>query len=134
MPASRSVRAMILAPRSCPSKPGFATTTRIGRLAISPRVYPGLVARGAGSEDRRLAVDAPHRPARLADLALAGVGPRALDQVRHHVLVGGGGGLERGEGPIHGSLAAVAAHRGQRRHLALLDLERHLQDLERLVV
>src|SRR5580658_6439714 len=29
IPASRSARAMILAPRSCPSKPGFATTTRI---------------------------------------------------------------------------------------------------------
>src|ERR1700712_5285152 len=29
MPASRRARAMILAPRSCPSRPGFATTTRI---------------------------------------------------------------------------------------------------------
>src|SRR5436190_19249231 len=31
MPASRSARAMILAPRSCPSSPGLATTTRILR-------------------------------------------------------------------------------------------------------
>src|SRR3954451_20908667 len=31
MPASRSARAMILAPRSCPSRPGLATTTRILR-------------------------------------------------------------------------------------------------------
>src|SRR5919112_4713908 len=29
MPASRRARAMILAPRSWPSRPGFATTTRI---------------------------------------------------------------------------------------------------------
>src|SRR6266436_9325340 len=29
MPASRSARAMTLAPRSCPSRPGFATNTRI---------------------------------------------------------------------------------------------------------
>src|SRR5919206_2840801 len=29
IPASRRARAMILAPRSCPSSPGFATTTRI---------------------------------------------------------------------------------------------------------
>src|SRR3954468_14498714 len=29
MPASRSARAMIFAARSCPSRPGFATTTRI---------------------------------------------------------------------------------------------------------
>ena len=39
MPASRSVRAMIFAPRSWPSRPGFATTTRI-RPLISQRVYP----------------------------------------------------------------------------------------------
>src|SRR4051812_39843883 len=32
MPASRSARAMILAPRSCPSRPGLATTTRILRF------------------------------------------------------------------------------------------------------
>src|SRR5215216_2588952 len=35
MPASRSARAMILAPRSCPSRPGFATTTRILRSAMT---------------------------------------------------------------------------------------------------
>ncbi len=29
MPASRSARAMIFAPRSCPSRPGFAITTLI---------------------------------------------------------------------------------------------------------
>src|SRR5688572_30178748 len=32
MPASRSARAMIFAPRSCPSRPGLATTTRILRV------------------------------------------------------------------------------------------------------
>src|SRR4051812_32833012 len=31
MPASRRARAMIFAPRSCPSRPGLATTTRILR-------------------------------------------------------------------------------------------------------
>src|SRR5689334_15402945 len=35
MPASRSARAMIFAPRSCPSSPGFATTTRIFRSAMA---------------------------------------------------------------------------------------------------
>src|SRR5882757_3972913 len=34
MPASRKARAMTLAPRSCPSRPGFATSTRIFRSAI----------------------------------------------------------------------------------------------------
>src|SRR6185437_6935348 len=32
MPASRNARATTLAPRSCPSRPGFATTTRIREL------------------------------------------------------------------------------------------------------
>src|ERR671914_484727 len=38
MPASRSARAMIFAPRSCPSSPGLATTTRIFRSAIERRI------------------------------------------------------------------------------------------------
>src|SRR5919197_198022 len=37
MPASRSARAMIFAPRSCPSRPGFAITTLI--LRATARVY-----------------------------------------------------------------------------------------------
>src|SRR6476646_7141807 len=36
MPASRSARAMIFAPRSWPSRPGLATTTRILRLLPCP--------------------------------------------------------------------------------------------------
>ena len=32
MPASRSARAITFAPRSCPSRPGFAMTTRILRI------------------------------------------------------------------------------------------------------
>src|SRR5689334_8603179 len=34
MPASRRALAMILAPRSCPSRPGFAITTRIFRATM----------------------------------------------------------------------------------------------------
>src|SRR6185312_14195550 len=34
IPASRSARAITLAPRSWPSRPGFATSTRIFRSAI----------------------------------------------------------------------------------------------------
>src|SRR5579875_1681344 len=40
MPASRKARASTFAPRSCPSRPGFATRTRIGRSAI---VYDSFV-------------------------------------------------------------------------------------------
>src|SRR5512140_1691026 len=35
IPASRRARAMTFAPRSCPSRPGFAMSTRIGRSFIA---------------------------------------------------------------------------------------------------
>src|SRR4051812_13594467 len=46
MPASRSARAMIFAPRSCPSRPGLATTTRIF-------LWVAASMRGRDSSDRR---------------------------------------------------------------------------------
>ena len=51
MPASRSARAMIFAPRSCPSRPGLATTTRIfwvGAVVMAARrrVTDGAQRRG----------------------------------------------------------------------------------------
>src|SRR4051795_4402024 len=50
MPASRSARAMIFAPRSCPSSPGLATTTRILRFeeaSMASGSYPDTSGRGA---------------------------------------------------------------------------------------
>src|SRR3954453_11962181 len=64
MPASRSARAMILAPRSCPSRPGFAITTRIFWATV-PQVYEREVDRSrllAGvAEPRWRAVRLPRR-------------------------------------------------------------------------
>src|SRR3954447_11843437 len=48
MPASRSARAMIFAPRSCPSRPGFATTTR-----MFPAMSASLRPAHAGSRGTR---------------------------------------------------------------------------------
>src|SRR2546427_10565166 len=56
-PASRSARATILAPRSCPSRPGLATTSRIFRSlrsgAVRARAWPaqslGEVRKGGGA-------------------------------------------------------------------------------------
>src|SRR5215213_4968017 len=47
MPASRSARAMIFAPRSCPSRPGLATTTRIFWVVLEAGIAggPGFYAR-----------------------------------------------------------------------------------------
>src|SRR5713226_4859466 len=44
-PASRSARATILAPRSCPSNPGLATTSRIFRSLMTRAARDGSFAR-----------------------------------------------------------------------------------------
>src|SRR3954464_15657576 len=68
MPASRSARAMILAPRSCPSRPGFATTTRILRSAMAASLWRA-VGKGPGTDERAvfragaIADARPHEPA-----------------------------------------------------------------------
>src|SRR5947209_7138825 len=99
MPASRSARAMIFAPRSCPSKPGLATTTRIlpldaastagrdptGHAATSDsRRGAARSARAAPDRDRRPAV--PRRGLHVARrlLALAGHVPRPPGRLREH--------------------------------------------------
>src|SRR5580704_82637 len=105
MPASRSARAMILAPRSWPSRPGLATTTRIFfslAAGIGGAGIVGLVVSGVGTgrlecdrpglgghlEDRRFAIAPEHRLEGLDDLALGRLAAGCLEQQRHQVLVG----------------------------------------------
>src|SRR5215210_4231428 len=65
MPASRSARAMIFAPRSCPSRPGLATTTRIFFVEVEAAIRASVGERSpaaarwaaAGRPDLRLAGD-----------------------------------------------------------------------------
>src|ERR671939_1262481 len=56
IPASRSARAMILAPRSCPSRPGLATTTRIFWLVLGADIGRG---RGILCAERRRGPEGP---------------------------------------------------------------------------
>src|ERR687892_2673264 len=72
MPASRSARAMIFAPRSWPSRPGLATTTRIT------------------SEDGCLGVGAVDALQRFDDFAFGAVGAGAVEQRLHQVAARGG--------------------------------------------
>src|SRR5829696_1185836 len=106
IPASRSARAMILAPRSWPSRPGLATTTR-------SRVVAGrsLVALTVCSlEDRCLAVGAEDLLQRGDGLALGGVGASALQQRRHQVAVRLGSRLlELTQQPLDGRTVAPLA-------------------------
>src|ERR1700721_450914 len=72
MPASRSARAITLAPRSCPSSPGFATSTRILLSAIAIHLTTsGNPPAGLGSKG--LDVQAPpHIPASHAAVGSPG--------------------------------------------------------------
>src|SRR5829696_3983106 len=72
MPASRSARAMIFAPRSWPSRPGFATTTRILRVEVAAAMG-GILARD-GRRAPQLAHDQLH-------LLVGGTVDRADDRV-----------------------------------------------------
>src|SRR5919109_992029 len=77
MPASRSARAMIFAPRSCPSSPGLATTTRILRSAMS-RDSRALL---DPQRHRHVGlVDRAHDPVRAPAAHLAPEAPRALER------------------------------------------------------
>src|ERR1700733_4934943 len=103
MPASRRARAMILAPRSCPSSPGLATTTRIflsvaegiegaGILLMWVQSAPPHPERHRAGcprralEDRGLAITADHGLELADHFPLGAFGARGLDQQRHQVL------------------------------------------------
>src|SRR3954469_17366417 len=79
MPASRSARAMIFAPRSCPSSPGLATTTRILRVEVAASMEASSLGRRApGSGD--LLHDQLHRlVGRAVDRAVDPVRARARE-------------------------------------------------------
>src|ERR671916_247715 len=84
MPASRRPRAMIFAPRSWPSRPGLATTTRIT------------------SEDGCFGVGAVDALQRLDDFAFGAVGAGAVEQRFHQVAAGRGAVAQPREGLLGG--------------------------------
>src|SRR5688500_16828225 len=98
MPASRRARAMIFAPRSCPSSPGLATTTRILRAV------------GLGAGMRPPAVTAAAGRARIMPIGArpTACGLRSADADRHlHVRR-----VDRADDPVRaaaGELLAVGA-------------------------
>src|SRR5215210_5079427 len=100
IPASRSARAMILAPRSWPSRPGLATTTRILRAAAGS-FTPGSV---DGSELRVLRIRTEDFLQRRDHLALAHPSTRAVEQERHQVLIARRSGLQRSQRRFDGSV------------------------------
>src|SRR5437764_13303551 len=104
MPASRNARAMIFAPRSCPSRPGLATTTRIffsvevlitgtGRAECKRRSADVCARRTQPLERRRLAVGAEYGLQGSDHFAFGRFGAGGVEEKWHEVLVGAAGGL-----------------------------------------
>src|SRR4051795_280542 len=79
IPASRSARAMIFAPRSCPSSPGLATTTRIFRVAVSAMRGRGLYWRLRSGGSGILARGVGALACGLAALLIAGSGGKVME-------------------------------------------------------
>src|SRR3970282_1283006 len=80
-PASRSARAMILAPRSCPSRPGLAITTRILLATAAPVYERG--SSGLWGARRAGALGAPGRARDLVgSRSAAGAAPDVRERVR----------------------------------------------------
>src|SRR6267142_1683916 len=126
MPASRSARAITLAPRSWPSRPGFAMTTLSLRIVILASLKCEV--RSAADSGRLQTSDftlhtshlhvlyhrhffvlAPDVPERVAHLADGRVDADGVDDGRHQVLGRGRGGAEGVERPLHGVVIARLA-------------------------
>src|SRR3990172_891417 len=112
MPASRRARAMTLAPRSWPSRPGLATSTRIFLSVISSlRPLRLCGERYLGHGD--FFVGAEDGAEGVADFAQGGVGAHAVEDARHRVLVAAGGGLQILECLGDAAVVALAPHLGK---------------------
>src|SRR5678816_2634273 len=103
IPASRNARAMIFAPRSCPSSPGFATTTRKG-CPISDLIL------SASLVDDRPAIDTVDLAQHVAHLSNGGLRFDRANDRRHHVVADGGGLLDVFEGTRRLGLCARTPH------------------------
>ena len=92
MPASRSARAMIFAPRSWPSRPGLAINTLIFFSAIFVGEFS--LAPAGKSCDGDFFVGAEDFAEGVADFADGGVGFYGIEEIRHEVVFAFGGFAE----------------------------------------
>src|SRR5215472_12620660 len=106
-PASRSARAMIFAPRSCPSRPGLATRI-LSRLS-------------ATSDPTWISVDAEFGAEHVADLAHRAVAPHRLAYRLHQILARAAGLCDAGERLARGPGIALALEPAHALHLHLLE-------------
>src|SRR6266508_151342 len=85
IPASRSARAITLAPRSWPSRPGLATKTRI--LPWFASVFTrGISWRDVYTLDRRLLINAINIPKGRTDFSESRISADGFNGRRHRVI------------------------------------------------
>src|SRR6185295_7579035 len=109
IPASRSARATTFAPRSCPSSPGFAMSTRILRpVPAGPGVViaPTTEAVAFASEDRGFFVFAPDLAQGVAHLAQRGVRAGRFDHGVHEVVAAARGAAQALQRGVHARVVA----------------------------
>src|SRR5687767_9080341 len=123
MPASRSARAMTLAPRSWPSRPGLAMTT----LIFWRIFHRGQTARTA-SDYRRFDVFSPDLAQAVAHLPDRRIGADRVDEQRHRVGAAHGASLKRRQRLAN--LGGITPH-AQRVEPRQLTLAGRLVDIER---
>src|SRR5690606_21429003 len=134
MPASRSARAMTFAPRSCPSRPGLATKTRILRwetAAVGNDATSYWTGFSRRLQNLDLIVFAKDGPQLVHDLAQGGVGPHRLQDGRHQVFGARGRLPHPGQGRPHPAGVPLPPHPGQALPLLGFDFRPDLQDGDR---
>src|SRR5215470_4947942 len=152
MPASRRARAMTLAPRSWPSRPGLAMSTRIFFSGIPQRpleASSSVIENPAASSYGGFFVGAEDGSHGVADLTKRGVCLHRLVDVRHQVFmaelpVGRSRGVSRlcvcarrlpkgQQRAVDGGLRAVCTKFSEAIRLAMSNGLINLQNLERLL-
>src|SRR5262249_47334934 len=123
MPASRRARAMTLAPRSWPSRPGFAISTRIFLVMEWRRPLSDL-------RDGDFFVGAEGVAHGVADFAEGGVGFDSVINERHQIVFAFGCVAERGKPPCDFIAGTVGAEFVQTLGLAMSDGIIDLQNFE----
>src|SRR5215470_3641800 len=122
IPASRRARAMTLAPRSWPSSPGLAMSTRI--------FFIGSATNSAFSSNCDLFVGAKSVAHGVADFAEGGVGFDGVVDEGHQIIFAFSRGAKSGEAACDFVARALSAELLQSLGLAMRDGFVNLQNLE----
>src|SRR5712692_694355 len=132
IPASRSARAMIFAPRSWPSSPGLAIKTRIffSGISVETRSFP--LQRGITLSDSHFFVSAENLAHGVANFAERGVGLHGIVNERHEIIFAFGGFAQRGQAPRNFLLRSLCAQFAQPLRLPVRDRLIDLQNFQRL--